>query len=194
MTELSVLQAFWIVEDNMEVTSLSSLLEATEEEGRVYKYLSSFVCSKNKDVELFLHKKAIENEKRNFSRTSIIMDETNNHEIVGYFTLLIKNFDFTNVSGGLRQKLTGNKRATAFITILIGQLGRSDSYKGKVSGKQILDLALEHCKNHIKAYAALKVVCVEFEDIAPLHKFYEENEFKTLQKNENGLIISYTII
>lgn len=194
MTELNVLQAFWIVEDNMEVTSLSSLLEATVEEGRVYEYLSSFSCSKNKDVELFLHEKAIENEKRDFSRTSLITDEENNHEIIGYFTLLVKNFDFTTVSGTLRKKLTGNKKATAFITILIGQLGRSDAYKGKISGKQILDLALEHCKRHIKANVALKVVCVEFEDIEPLHTFYEVNEFKILQKNENGLIISYTII
>ncbi|MCE4051853.1 hypothetical protein [Bacillus sp. Au-Bac7] len=160
----------------------------------MYEYLSSFSCEKNKDVESFLHNKAIENEKRNFSRTSLVIDEENNHDIIGYFTVLVKNFDFTDVSATLRKRLTGNKRASSFVTILIGQLARSDAYKDKVSGKQILDLTIEHCKNHIKRSTALEVVCVEFEDIEPLHTFYESNQFKTLQRNENGLIISYTVI
>lgn len=179
----------------MQVTSLSSFIEASvEEEGRVNDYLSSFSCEKNKDVESFLHNKAIENEKRDLSRTSLVIDEDNNHEIIGYFTVLIKSFDFTNVSGTKRKQLTGNKKASSFNAILVGQLARSDAYKDIVSGKQILDLTIEHCKNFIKSTTAMKVVCVEFEDIEPLHTFYESNQFKVLQKNENGLIISYTVI
>jgi hypothetical protein len=48
---------------------------------------------------------------------------------------MIKNCDFTNVSSTTKQR----------IAILIAQLGRSDTYKGKVSGSEILEFALERC-------------------------------------------------
>ncbi|MEK5107205.1 hypothetical protein MHI57_10675 [Cytobacillus sp. FSL K6-0129] len=177
----------------MEVISLNSLLESSEEESVVREYLSSFTCGKNTDVESFLHNKAIEHENRSLARTSLVVDEGNNYDIIGYFTLLNKNFDFTNASGSTRKKLTGNKSASSFSTILIGQLGRSDKYKGEVAGKIILNLALENCKK-INLLVATKVVSVEFEDQPKLFEFYEENDFKLLQKNENGYFISYVKI
>ncbi|OLS40810.1 hypothetical protein BTR25_07950 [Bacillus sp. MRMR6] len=91
-----------------------------------------------------MHKNAIPNEKRALTRTSLIIDENNNNsnEIIGYFTLLIKSFDLTKeVSNESRRKLTGNKNATVFNTILIAQLGRSDQYKGRVSGDIVLHFA-----------------------------------------------------
>jgi hypothetical protein len=80
----------------MQVISLSSLVEAANNEVDVFHYLSSFYCLNNKDVESFLHKNAILNEKRALTQTSLIIDENNNNEIIGYFTLLIKSFDLTN--------------------------------------------------------------------------------------------------
>ncbi len=37
----------------LKVVSLSSFIEAQTEEGLIQEYLSSFRCSKNKDVEFF---------------------------------------------------------------------------------------------------------------------------------------------
>jgi hypothetical protein len=175
----------------MEVISLSSLIDADASEGReVQSYLSSFACEINPDVETYLHEKAIESEKRGHTRTVLVIDETQNNDIIGYFTLMIKSFDFTDVSGTTRAKLTGNKRATSFVTILIAQLGRSDSYKGKISGNDILELALEQC-SLVNKLSAIKIACVEYENNAKLTKFYEDNQFKVIQKNINGYIIGY---
>lgn len=59
-----------------------------------------------------------------------------------------------------------------------------------VTGSDILELALENCKL-INELSAIRVVCVEYEDIEPLSRFYRDNGFKVIQKNDSGNIISY---
>jgi hypothetical protein len=166
-------------------------MKASDEEG-VIAYLSSFCCHKNDDVESFLREKAMENEKRSLSRTSLVVDEENSSEIIGYFTLTIRHFKLQyEISKSTRQKLAGSRDADIFSTMLIAQLGRSDLYKGKVPGKEILDLALQNCKM-IHDLAGLRVVCVEYENIPYLNDFYMVNEFVYLGKNpDNDLNISY---
>lgn len=142
-------------------------------------------------MESFLHNKAIGNEKRLFSRTSLVVDEERNFEIIGYFTLLIKNFKLDGISGTVKKKLVGNKDADVFNAILIAQLGRSNVYKGIVSGTEILNLALHNCKL-IHDLSALRVVCVEYENVPYLNDFYAENQFRYLTTNpDNHLILSY---
>ena len=174
----------------MQVISLSSLIEASAMGGDINGYLSSFVCEKNDDVESFLHNKAIESEKRSFCRTSLVIDEEKQGEIIGYFTIMTKIFNFSDVSGTAKGRLTGNKRATNFNTILIAQLGRSDLYKGIIDGSQILNLALGNCQL-IHNLSALRVVCVEYANNLKLIDFYKQNGFTELQRNEKGYIMSY---
>ncbi|MCM3732746.1 hypothetical protein M3196_13915 [Fictibacillus nanhaiensis] len=177
----------------MQVVSLRSLIDAAKEgneERELNDYLSSFICRKNYDVQSFLHNYAISNEERSFTRTSLVIDEENNNDIIGYFTLLVKEFDFSEVSGTTRKKLTNRKDADVFNSILIAQLGRSDSYKGRVSGKDILELALHNCKL-IFDLSALRVVCVEYEPIPILNDFYLSNGFYFLQENPSGNILAY---
>ena len=64
----------------MQVVSLSSLIEATQDESEIYRYLSSFRTKRNKDVETFLHSNAIPNEKRALTRTSLVVDDENDDE------------------------------------------------------------------------------------------------------------------
>jgi hypothetical protein len=175
----------------MQVVSLASLLEAALEEKEVFNYLSSFLCEKNKDVEIFLHIHAISNEKRAITRTSLIIDDENGNEIIGYFTLLVKPFDLTKVvSKESRRKLTGDKNASVFNSILIAQIGRSDDYKRKISGDKILNFALENCLL-IYNLVGLRIICVEYDDIPVLNDFYLKNEFKILQVNKNGKLLAY---
>lgn len=175
----------------MQVISLSSLIEATQDETEIYQYLSSFQSKKNEDVETFLHSNAIPNERRALTRTSLVVDDENNEEIIGYFTLLVKPFEITDeVSKELRRKLTGNKSSTVFNAILIAQLGRSDCYKGEISGDVILNFALENCEM-IYDLSGLRIVCIEYDDIPYLNDFYLENQFKILQINCNRKILSY---
>lgn len=179
-----------IQESEIQVYSLSTLLEAETNNNVIEELLSSFISEKNKDVQNFLHLNAIENEKRSISRTTLVVDNTN---VIGYFTLLIKDFSFVEVSKSTRKKLTGNKWANNFITILIAQLGRSDLYKGKISGDVILNLALERCEV-IKELSALRIVCLEHDDIEGLNIFYEKNAFEKLQINENDKVIRFVRI
>lgn len=151
--------------------------------------LHSFSCEVNKSIEGFLYNKAVTQEKEDRARTTIIIDEKTG-DIVGYFTILIESFLFTEASGRNRKRVAGNKDATSFNCILIAKIGRSDKYKGKVSGSEILEGALYNC-SLIKGMTATKVVCVEYIDEPNLFKFYEENHFKFLQKNHNGLNISF---
>lgn len=175
----------------MQVISLDSLIEASQEESEVFSYLSSFSCSSNKDVESFLHINAIPNEKRILTRTSLVIDEKSDNDIIGYFTLLVKPFNLIDdVSRESRRKLTGNKNAEVFNSILIAQLGRSDEYKGKVPGELILDLALENCLL-INKLSGLRIVCVEYDDKPILNDFYLGKDFKILQVNENSKILAY---
>ena len=76
----------------MQIVSLASLIEATQEETEIYQYLSSFQSEKNGDVQVFLHNNAIPNEKRALTRTSLVVDDENDNEIIGYFTLFSKTF------------------------------------------------------------------------------------------------------
>lgn len=175
----------------MQVISLSSLLEATQDESEIYRYLSSFRTKRNNDVETFLHSNAIPNEKRALTRTSLVIDDENDDEIIGYFTLLVKPFEITiEVSKESRRKLTGNKNATVFNSILIAQLGRADSYKNKISGDVILEFALENCEL-IYDLSGLRIVCIEYDDIPYLNDFYLKSDFKILQVNMNQKILAY---
>lgn len=177
----------------MQVVSLRSFIDAAKkenEERELNQYLSSFTCRKNNDVQSFLHNYAISNENRSFTRTSLVIDEVNNNDIIGYFTLLVKEFDISDVSKTTKKRLTNRNDADVFNSILIAQLGRSDSYKGKVSGNEILNLALHNCKL-IFDLSALRIVCVEYEPISFLNDFYLGNGFSFLQENPTGNILAY---
>lgn len=180
--------------DNIElsVDALSDFIETIGEENTL-DFLRSFKCGKNTSIESYLHNKAILHEREDSSKTFIISDlETGN--IVGCFTITTKIFAFTTASGNNRKKLAGDKKAEMFNTLLIAKIGRNDDYKGKVEGKAILDLALNFCMT-VKQICAMKIVCVEYEDIPALKGFYEkQNGFTLLQRNENGLNCSFVKI
>lgn len=112
------------------------------DEDKAQELISFFVCLKDSDIENFLMGKAILFEKLGKSRTFFIFDEDDDEfKILAYFTLAlqvlivpevlscrkIKNFD------GFNAKIKGEK-ITEFPTILIGQLGKNDLYKGSITG------------------------------------------------------------
>lgn len=55
---------------------------------RVQKYLSTFRCRKNPDVKYFITNKSIEFQKKNRSRTYLIL--SGRDELMGYFSLATK--------------------------------------------------------------------------------------------------------
>jgi hypothetical protein len=142
-------------------------------------------------VEYFLKEQAIESEKRDFARTSLIIDEENNNDIIGYFTLMAKQFELADsVSGSTRQKLAFSKHVSSIGTMLIAQLGRADGYRSIVAGSEILRMALENCRI-IYRLIGMRIVCVEYEPVDKLVNFYTNHSFKLLQENPNGHYMSF---
>lgn len=69
---------------------LVNLKEMIEEVGedRVKEILSAFSCPLNKDVEFFLHNKAIEFAKQGIAQTQLVFTSYKGEPVlVGYFTL-----------------------------------------------------------------------------------------------------------
>ena len=62
-------------------------------EDKVKSILSSFMCPKNKDVELFIRYKAIEFSRQYLSRTTLVYwksDDEKEKYLVGYYTVASK--------------------------------------------------------------------------------------------------------
>lgn len=166
---------------------LSDLIKEYEIE-KVERYLSTFFCKKNKDVENFLKIRAIEYEKLNNSRTFLIVDQENLN-LVGYFTLALSSIDLvdTKLSGRKKHRLRyGNSNKNLIPGFLIGQLARNDSVsKDSFEGSKILEYALYYLnKSHdiIGGKFVLIDCCTKLVDFYTKNGFVEIGSEKGLKK------------
>lgn len=154
-------------------------------------FSSNFFCKKDRDVQNFLHNKAIRFEDADKSRTYFVVDEEKLTEsklaIFGYFSLGIKSIDLDkNISKSQRRKLDGiSKNADSLNVYLIGQLAKNDSYKEQVTGSEMLNYAIPLIKNCMKIIGG-RVVLVECKNHEKLVDFYKKQDFTVLQKTEDS--------
>lgn len=156
-------------------------------EGRTKEILSEFSCPLNKDVEFFLHCKAIE-----FARQGIAQTQ-----LVGYFTLSNKVLEIPrkNISKNVakkvnrfamardaRRSMTDNYMISA---PLIGQLGKNfaNGYDNLIPGDVLLKLATDKVRA-IQAVLGGKFVYLECEDKDALLNFYGDNGFVIFGKRD----------
>lgn len=156
-------------------------------ENELKQVLSEFSCEKNLDVERFLKQQSIEFTKKNQSVTYLVF-ENENATLVGYFTITIKpiSINANNFSNTMKRKIArvselneidGTQTLSAY---LIAQLGKnfSDNASEKITGKQLLQAAIDTIKE-LQYMAGGMVVFLEAENNDKLIKFYEEdNQFK----------------
>jgi len=115
----------------------------------ILRLLQTFKCSRNPDIESFLHdpNKALEFELRNRSRTYLWLYPKEKQLLVaGYFTLALDVVELPEtLSKSLKKKLSKGYTEKPFLpAYLIGQLGRSeDTPKELLPGELILKKALE---------------------------------------------------
>lgn len=106
-------------------------------EKRLLSFLHTFRCSKNEDVEKFLtmSDKCISFEKRNRSRTYLILNEENH--ILGYFSLALKTLfvQHNSITSAMKRRINPGKSVSSiapdteyYNVYLIGQIGRNDSF------------------------------------------------------------------
>ena len=145
--------------------------------------ISKFTCQ-DKDVETFLKEKAFDFERRDKSRTYLVMDDSSGI-LLGYFTLSLNALPFRDsVSKNTIKRIDGfSKDVNAVGIVLIGQLGK-DSEKAKgLSGIQLLNMCIEAvCK--VQEIIGGRFVMLECQDITKVVEFYKKNGFQFLQFDE----------
>jgi len=153
-------------------------------DSEVHDLLISFECSKNSDVQSFLHETARLIEESDKGRTYIAVTTSSYEsldvplEIVGYFTLALKYFTFgSGISKSVKKKLNGLSSGVEGVAgYLIGQLGRNDNTLICVAGSILLKAAIDQIRI-AKDVVGGRFIMVECEQNPKLISFYETNNF-----------------
>jgi len=157
-------------------------------EERLKRYLNTFKCNQNKDVESYLHENSIRMQKENIARTYLIVN-LENDDIVAYFTIAIKPMkirEHHKVSSSKKKdlKLLQEDRYDdeLFFSFLIGQIGRNDIYdKNTIRLEGILDYVFAYI-NEVKTLIGGRIVLIEVDGDKEQNKRlvdrYEEVGFK----------------
>jgi len=145
--------------------------------------ISQFSC-RDEDVEKFLKSKSVDFERRDKSRTYLIIDDVST-ALLGYFTLSLKALPFgKNVSKSAIKSIDGfSKEIQAVGIILIGQFGKDAEIAKDIEGGYLFDLCIE------TVYKAQKIiggrfVLLECQDNEKVISFYTCQGFESLQYDE----------
>ena len=167
-------------------------------DAEILKLLNTFLCSKEPDVEDFLHTKALDFEKRHLSRTYLWLNESFS-KVMAYFSISLKSLVIDTKTFFLsRSKLkelfygfppTKEEMKKGILkplpVYLIGQLGRHEEISPDVfPGDYILDTAKAKIKECFETVGC-KLIIVEVSDgdsetKQKLVEFYTRNGFRKL--------------
>lgn len=119
-------------------------------------------------------------------------------DILAYFALSTKVLYLPEeLSRSQRKKIDGLYNGVSEISsFLIGQIGKNDKYKDRISGAKILQIACEYIEEAANIIAG-RVVLVEVKNNPKLIQFYENNNFRLLKnraENEEKLLQMIKII
>ena len=163
-------------------------------EPALVELLSGFSSPKNKDVEGFLKKSAIEFTKKNQSVTYLVVS-AEDVRLLGYFTLALKPLTVRGetVSNTMKRKLLriselDEKSDTYTMSAyLIAQLGKNFSESGgtEITGAELLKLAWDKIKE-IQYLGGGVVTFLEAENEERLLSFYRDNRFSQFDTRQTA--------
>ena len=168
---------------------------AQQAENQLVAALNMFKCSKDADIETFLHTKAVEFEKRGYCTVYLILDEeefeNGRLSIQAYFTLSHKSLGINpEVSKTVRGKIAANREAELVHFVLIGQLGKyiEKDIAGKyhstnISAEDILNDAFDVIQR-ASDIIVCRGVLVECSSEEKVHTVYKNYGFSYLQYDE----------
>lgn len=185
--------------NNYDVVMLGTLLKQYDQDN-VSQVLHGFTTGTHgKDVEDFLHDKAIEFEKLSIARTYLVF---RSNDLVGYFSISSKSLDipatqWNGLSNKTRRNLAGklsqqkiSADATKSITgALLGQLGRDVKYKHDVKGADILSLAELAIKDVWQAVGG-RFIWLEADQEETLTGFYERDGYVRISGADGKTILN----
>lgn len=177
-------------------------------EDMVKHILLNFYCPLNKDVEYFLHTKAVEFSKHSIAKTHLIFcSYKSKMELIAYFSLANKSIHLNPkaLSKTLRKKIVKFGRYNSSIkkyivtAPLIGQLGKNYKFKEQklISGDELLKIACDKIQE-MQSIVGGRIVYLECEDKPYLKQFYSENGFiefgkRKLDSDETNLSGEYLV-
>ena len=163
-------------------------------EPALVELLSGFSSPKNKDVERFLKKSAIEFTKKNQSVTYLVVS-AEDVRLLGYFTLALKPLTVRGekVGNTMKRKLLriselDEKSDTYTMSAyLIAQLGKNFSESGgtEITGAELLKLAWDKIKE-IQYLGGGVVTFLEAENEEKLLSFYRDNRFSQFDTRQTA--------
>ena len=163
-------------------------------EPALVELLSGFSSPKNKDVERFLKKSAIEFTKKNQSVTYLVVS-AEDVRLLGYFTLALKPLTVRGetVSNTMKRKLLriselDEKSDTYTMSAyLIAQLGKNFSESGgtEITGAELLKLAWDKIKE-IQYVGGGVVTFLEAENEEKLLSLYRDNRFSQFDTRQTA--------
>jgi len=151
--------------------------------------LKTFKCSLAPDIENYLHNKAVEFEKRDVSKTYLLID-MKNLKTVAYFTLSIAVLTTEKLSKTQIKKIDGFSKFRECLSFyLLGQLGIDDNYrklhKNQGLGTFLIDNVYDICKQSQNLVGGRFILVDAIKDKKVI-KFYEKNRFfKLYEDNES---------
>ncbi len=164
---------------------LSEIIHSHQSTSQVKKLLKTFSCTRNKDLEDFLHNRSLTFEKHLRSRTYLYIDNETK-EVAAYFTIAISMLYTDNISAKTIKLLDGYKDdAKTIPCFLIGQLGKSDKYEKFKIGEYILEDSVDVID---EAYSALggRFILLDAVNDDRLIKFYENNLFFPIEQSDEN--------
>lgn len=164
---------------------LSEIIAKSPSKRKTKQLLETFSCSKNLDLQDFLHNKALTFEQHLRSRTYLYFDNQTK-EIIAYYTIAISVFFTDGMSKEVIKLLDGYKDDIKTIPcFLIGQLGKSDKYESFKIGEYMLSDALEIIdKSHQELGG--RFILIDSVNNPKVLSFYKENSFVALENDENS--------
>lgn len=146
------------------------------------KFLRTFHCTINPDLQDFLHNKAITFGKNLRSRTYLYASNENK-SIVGYFTLAINYLETDELQNEIIKVLDGYiDKTKAIPCYLIGQLAICDELRKAKIGKFLLDDALE-ITNNAQINFGGRFVLIDSVNNDKVIEFYKQNSFIEIEKD-----------
>ena len=161
---------------------LSEVLGTHSSITKVKKLLKTFKCSKNIDLQDFLHNKALTFEKNLRARTYIYIDN-NTKEVVAYFTVAISTLHTQSISSQTIKLLDGYQDDVKTIPcFLIGQLGKADKFEKKKIGEYILEDSVDIIDESHRSLGA-RFILLDAINKDKLISFYQKNLFFPIEKS-----------
>ncbi|MGD9555103.1 MAG: hypothetical protein AB7V28_12030 [Arcobacteraceae bacterium] len=168
-------------DDTFSLYQLSELIEQSSSKRKVRELLQTFPCTRNLDLQDFLHKKALIFEKHLRSRTYLYIDNETK-TVAAYFTVAISTLHTDGISREVIKMLDGYQDDTKSIPcFLIGQLGKSDQYQATKIGEYILEDAIETIDDLHYAVGG-RFILLDAVNIPKVIEFYQDSLFFPIEE------------